>query len=265
LDLPTIHGDIKPSNVLLDQQGRAKVIDFGLAFIARYGKNKKEEMSLVGTPVYMSPEQILEEEVDIRSDIYSLGVTFFNMLTACFPSGDRIKAKELLEYHLEGSLDEAQLILNEFQDIPLHIKKAILTALDSDPNNRHQSCLEFSLAIKEDAPHEMYSELLRFSLLTKNDITSSERSYLDKIASRKGLAPEETKALEIRMREDMGLPPLDFAKEYGDAYQDLLARGREKQDVYLDKLEKIYLREDRISGETAKSIRTETRKNRPKH
>jgi serine/threonine-protein kinase len=195
-----IHGDIKPSNILLDQQGRAKVADFGLAFLARYGKDKKGEMSLVGTPVYMSPEQILEEEVDI----YSLGVTFFNMLTASFPSADRIKATELLEYHLEGSLEEAILILDEFEDIPPHIKEAILIALKRDPNNRHQSCLEFSLAIKEDAPHEMYSELLRFSLLTKNNITASERSYLDKIASRKGLAPEEAKALEINMRKEMG-------------------------------------------------------------
>ena len=252
-----IHGDIKPSNILLDQQGRAKVADFGLAFIARYGKDQKGELSLVGTPVYMSPEQILEEEVDTRSDIYSLGVTFFNMLTATFPSGDRIKAREILEYHLEGSLEEARLILDEFEDIPPHIKEAILNALTRDPNNRHQSCLEFSLAIKEDAPYEMYSELLRFSLLTKNNITSSERSYLDKIASRKGLAPEEAKALEISMRKEMGLPSLDFTKEYRDALNDLLLRGREKEDVYLDKLEKIYVRKDRISAGKAKSIRKE--------
>lgn len=260
-----IHGDIKPSNILLDQQGRAKVADFGLAFIARYGKNKKGEMALVGTPVYMSPEQLLEEDVDTRSDIYSLGVTFFNMLTATFPSGDRIKATDFLEYHLEGSLDEAKLILDEFEDIPPHIKEAILNALNRDPNNRHQSCLEFSLAIKEDAPHEMYSELLRFSLLTKNDITSSERSYLDKIASRKGLAPEEAKALEIRMRQEMGLPTLDFAKEYGDAFHDLLVRGREKEHMYLNKLERIYVRKDRISGQNAKSIRTGIKTDKPKH
>jgi serine/threonine protein kinase len=260
-----IHGDIKPSNILLDQQGRAKVADFGLAFIARYGKNKKGEMSLVGTPVYMSPEQLLEDDVDTRSDIYSLGVTFFNMLTATFPSGDRIKATDFLEYHLEGSLDEPKLILDEFVDIPPHINEAILKALNKDPNNRHQSCLEFSLAIKEDAPHEMYSELLRFTLLTKNDITSSERSYLDKIASRKGLAPEEAKALEIRMREEMGLPALDFAKEYGDAFKVLLVRGREKEDAYLDKLERIYVRKDRISGEKAKSLRTEINTNKSKH
>jgi serine/threonine-protein kinase len=250
-----IHGDIKPSNILLDQQGRAKVADFGLAFLARYGKDKKGEMTLVGTPVYMSPEQILEEEVDIRSDIYSLGVTFFNMLTAGFPSDDRSKAAELLEYHLEGSLDEAQLILDEFEDIPHHITEAILNALHRDPNNRHQSCLEFSLAIKEDAPYEMYSELLRFSLLTKDDITSSERAYLDKIASRKGLAPEEAKALEIGMRKEMGLPSLDFAKAYKDAFNDLMSRGREKEDIHLNTLEKIYVREDRISREKARSIR----------
>lgn len=249
-----IHGDIKPSNILLDQQGRAKVADFGLAFLARYGKDKKGEMSLVGTPVYMSPEQILEEEVDIRSDIYSLGVTFFNMLTASFPSGDRIKATELLEYHLEGSLEEATSILDEFEEIPPHIKAAILGSLSRDPNNRHQSCLEFSLAIKEDAPHEMFSELLRFSLLTKNNITSSERAYLDKIASRKGLAPEEAKALEISMRKEMGLPSLDFAKEYEDALNDLLVRGREKEDMYLDRLEKIYVRKGRISNQKARSI-----------
>ncbi len=203
-------------------------------------------MSLVGTPVYMSPELILEEEVDIRSDIYSLGVTFFNMLTASFPSGDRIKATELLEYHLEGSLEEAKLIFAEFEEIPPHIKEAILNALKRDPNNRHQSCLEFSLAIKEDAPHEMYSELLRFSLLTKYNITSSERSYLDKIASRKGLAPEEAKALEMNMRKEMGLPSLDFAKEYEKAFKDLLVRGREKENMYLDILEKIYVRKDRL-------------------
>lgn len=252
-----IHGDIKPSNILLDQQGRAKVADFGLAFLPRYGKDKKGEMSLVGTPVYMSPELILEEEVDIRSDIYSLGVTFFNMLTASFPSGDRIKATELLEYHLEGSLEEAKLILAEFEEIPPHIKEAILNALKRDPNNRHQSCLEFSLAIKEDAPQEMYSELLRFSLLTKYNITSSERSYLDKIASRKGLAPEEAKALEMNMRKEMGLPSLDFAKEYEEAFKDLLVRGREKENMYLDILEKIYVRKDRISTQKARSIRKE--------
>ena len=252
-----IHGDIKPSNILLDQQGRAKVADFGLAFLARYGKDKKDEMSLVGTPVYMSPEQILEEEVDIRSDIYSLGVTFFNMLTATFPSGERIKATELLEYHLEGSLEEASSILEEFEDIPPHIKAAILSALSRDPNNRHQSCLEFSLAIKEDAPHEMYSELLRFSLLTKTNITSSERAYLDKIASRKGLAPEEAKALEINMRKEMGLPRLDFAKEYENAFNDLSVRGKDKENMYLDRLEKIYVRKGRISTQKARSIREE--------
>ena len=59
------------------------------------------------------------------------------------------------------------------------------------------------------------------------------------------------------MRKEMGLPSLDFTKEYRDALNDLLLRGREKEDVYLDKLEKIYVRKDRISDGKAKSIRKE--------
>jgi hypothetical protein len=80
---------------------------------------------------------------------------------------------------------------------------------------------------------------------------------LDKIASRKGLAPEEAKALEINMRKEMGLPSLDFAKEYEDAFNDLLVRGREKENMYLNNLEKIYVRKDRISTQKARSIRKE--------
>jgi hypothetical protein len=59
------------------------------------------------------------------------------------------------------------------------------------------------------------------------------------------------------MRKEMGLPSLDFAKEYEDAINDLLVRGREKEDMYLDELEKIYVRKGRISIEKARSIRKE--------
>jgi len=254
-----IHGDMKPSNILLDLQGRAKIADFGLASLSRYGKRKRGEKALVGTPAFMSPEQILDETLDFRSDIYSLGVTFFNMLTGQYPIGDRTKSTALVEYHMNGSLDEAKNILDESKDIPPHIKEAILKALDRDQNNRHQSCLEFSLAIKEDAPHEMYSELLRFSLLTKNNITSSERSYLDKIASIKGLALEEAKALEINIRNEMDFPPLDFTMEYQQAFEDLLKRGREGKQSHLDELERIYVRKGRISRDQAELLRKEVR------
>lgn len=201
-----IHGDIKPSNILLNETGRVKVADFGLAFLSSQREYKKEAVLQGGTPSYMSPEQILNQEVDFRSDIYSLGVTFFHMLTGGFPSGDRTTMMELLEYHMEGSTEEAREALEALEGLRPNIKDALLKALQGESDLRHQSCLEFSLAIKEDAPYEMYSELLRLSLLTKDSITPAERAYLDSIARKKGLSPEEAKTLEKNMRKEMGLP-----------------------------------------------------------
>ncbi len=203
----------------------------------------------------MSPEQILNKGADVRSDIYSLGVTFFHMLTGDLPSGDKKKLMALLEFHLEGSLDRPKRILDQFEGINPRIKEAILKALENDPNNRHQSCLEFSLAIKVDAPYEMYSELLRLSLLTKSYTSLAERAYLDKIAEKKGLGPGEAKRLEINIRKEMRLPPLDFTKEYKKALEDLLKKRRETEDIDRDELYRVYVRKDRLSETHARLIR----------
>lgn len=200
-----VHGDIKPSNILLDQQGRVKIVDFGLSFTLASGKKMKGERLPGGTLQFMSPEQLLNEDVDSRSDIYSLGVTFFFMLTGQGPTGERKRLTDLLEYHVEGSLHDAEGMLEEVRTIRPRIKDAVLKALEKDQTKRHQSCLEFSLAIKEDAPHELYSELLRLSLLATNEITPAERTYLDRIAKRKGLEPGEAEALEKRIRREMGV------------------------------------------------------------
>ena len=250
-----MHGDIKPPNILLDQQGMVKVADFGLSSLLPYGEDRKRERLLGGTPSYMSPEQILNEKVDFRSDIYSLGVTLFYMLTGLSHAGDRKNLTELLEFHVEGSLDEPKKILDEFLDIRPRIKESILKALENEPNNRHQSCPEFSLAIKTDEPYEMYSELLRVSVLTKTDITLAERVYLDEIAGKKGLGVKEAETLEINIRQEMGLSPLDFSREYEKACIDLLLKGRENEAHYRDELERTYIKKGRISHNQARSIR----------
>jgi serine/threonine protein kinase len=253
-----IHGDIKPSNILLDKQGRAKVADFGLAFpLSYYDGGLRQEMPHAGTPFFMSPEQLLNLKVDFRSDIYALGVTFFYMLTAQFPSGEKKRLMDLLEAHMEGSLEEASGILAEFGEIPSRIKEAILKALENDPNKRHQSCLEFALALKEERPYEMYSELLRLSLLTKREFSPSERAYLDDIAGRKGLRPEEALSVEIHIRNEMGLPRLDFAREYKMAFNELLKTGREKDAYCLAEMERVYVGKQRISSTRATGVREE--------
>jgi serine/threonine protein kinase len=209
-----------------------------------------------GTPYYMSPEQILNKGVDFRSDIYSLGVTFFNMLTGAFPTGHRKGATALVEYHLEGSLEEPTGVLDSLEGIPPKIREAALMALEFDPDNRYQSCLEFSLALREEVSHEMYSELLRLSLLGKTGITVMERALLDRIAERKGLTPEQAGSLEVNIRKEMRLPALDFVEEYKTAFADLLSKGR-AEGIYLEELNEIYVRRNRVSAERAMRLRGE--------
>lgn len=247
-----IHGDIKPSNILLDQQGRAKVADFGLAVSMAHGQARARS---VGTPHYMSPEQLLNEAVDLRTDVYSLGVTFFCMLTGQPPSGDKKRMTALLEYHLEASLEEPRSILEGFKNIRPRIRDAILKALERDPNNRYQSCLEFALAVREDAPHEIFSELLRLSLLPKPEMTWLERNYLDEIARKKGLGWEESEKLEKNIRRELGIPPIDFSAEYQRAFADLVQKGREKDVGQLRLLNRIYVERGRVSDEEARSVR----------
>jgi serine/threonine protein kinase len=255
-----IHGDIKPSNILLDQQGRAKVADFGLAFSRAHGHGGEGP---VGTPHYMSPEQLLNEAVDFRADVYSLGVTFFCMLTGQPPSSDRKKMTALLEYHLEASLEEPRSILEGFENIRPRIRDAILKALEKDPNDRYQSCLEFALAVREDAPHEIFSELLRLSLLPKPEMTLPERNYLDEIAHKKGLGREEAERLEINIRRELGISPLDFASEYQKAFADLVQKGRDQDETHLGLLNRVYIEKGRLSDREARSVREDIKKGLP--
>src|SRR2546430_14527528 len=79
-----IHRDMKPGNILLSERGEAKVSDFGASFQQRHGQ-ETTQLSGVGSPAYMSPEQIRMEDVTHQTDIYSLGVVMYRMLTGRLP------------------------------------------------------------------------------------------------------------------------------------------------------------------------------------
>jgi len=84
-DLGVIHRDIKPANLMIDERGLLKIADFGLALLADSVSRLTATGMFMGTPGYLSPEQCLDRNIDHRTDIYSLGITFFETLTGVMP------------------------------------------------------------------------------------------------------------------------------------------------------------------------------------
>ena len=84
-EMGVIHRDIKPQNMLLDAEGVLKVMDFGVARLAERATGQTEAGSIVGTPAYMSPEQLTGEAIDARSDLYAVGVVLYEILTGQLP------------------------------------------------------------------------------------------------------------------------------------------------------------------------------------
>jgi eukaryotic-like serine/threonine-protein kinase len=138
-----IHRDIKPGNVFIMDNGEVKLSDFGIAKLEQ--SDLTQPGLVLGTPSYMSPEQIKGKEIDVRSDLFSAGVVFYEMLTGKRPfEGDQIYAVMNNVLTLSPT-DPCQLN----PEIPSNLKSVIRKALEKNPDNRFQTADEFARALKD--------------------------------------------------------------------------------------------------------------------
>ncbi len=142
--LVIIHRDIKPANMMLTEDGSIKVMDFGIARVLGTARMTRQG-NIVGTIEYMSPEAIQGAEVDARSDIYSLGILLYEMLTG------RVPFVNDTEYSLMmAQINEAPPPPRSFAPhIPIHIEHAILRALAKRPGDRFQTVGDFRRALEQ--------------------------------------------------------------------------------------------------------------------
>lgn len=146
-----IHRDIKPSNIMLDRENHIKLMDFGLVRAAEFGQLTRSG-AVIGTPQYMSPEQVTGGQVDRRTDIYSLGVVIYELLVGAAPF---VRTTPLATAYAHVN-DSPPPVRYARPDTPKSVEAVVIKALAKTPTNRYQTAAElaadFSVAAKGKMP-----------------------------------------------------------------------------------------------------------------
>ena len=140
-----VHRDLKPENVMVDSAGNVKIMDFGIA--RSMDAATRLTGSLAGTPAYMAPEQVSGKPVDYRTDIYSLGLVFYEMFTGA----PAFKAENSVAVALKQMSEEVVPPHFVEPQIPVSIERLILKCLEKEPERRYLSVAELEASLA--APH----------------------------------------------------------------------------------------------------------------
>ncbi len=142
-----VHRDLKPGNILFDEIGNAFISDFGIAKFTQSAVHITQS-GIIGTPRYMSPEQARGDETDGRSDLYTLGVLFFEILSGKAP----FEAVTPLALALKHATEPAPNILDINPNLPKGLGDIFQKTLEKEPGDRYRTCAEFANAFLEALP-----------------------------------------------------------------------------------------------------------------
>jgi tetratricopeptide (TPR) repeat protein/predicted Ser/Thr protein kinase len=220
-----VHRDLKPQNIMLDKQGKVSVMDFGIARSMELG-GMTQTGALVGTPEYMSPEQVRGEHPDARSDLFTLGIIFYELLTGKIPYQAETAMATMFRRTKERAIPVNELDRN----VPRYINDIVAKCLEIDPRDRFQSAREVYNALegwKSGATAPIQVRGLRwFRKFARNRVAVSSTAaalllvvagviFRDRIAFRSAATPPAP--VEVR-----SLAVLPFRNASGDSSLDWL-------------------------------------------
>jgi serine/threonine-protein kinase len=188
-----VHRDVKPANVMMTAEGGVKIMDFGIARVLG-AEQKTVDGRLMGTPAYMSPEQVLGEEVDGRADLYSVGVLLYRLLAGALP----FKADSALAMLQRQIRDEPISLHLQRPELPEWCEQIVRRALMKSPADRFQSAEEFREALADaNGPLQPAEIAKTFSVVTPGPTDTidlsrdvlAESSVPSPVAARTARAP----------------------------------------------------------------------------
>ncbi len=208
-----LHRDVKPGNIMITNEGNAKLVDFGLAKTMESTDASLTRSGVaMGTPNYLSPEQAKGEAADFRADMYSLGITFFEVLTGHLPYKSDTPMGVLMK-HVQDPIPQ---ITDFNQQFPKRVAKLILRMMSKSPRDRFPDY------------HAILSEI--------KDIEAVERSF---IASTWGFCENDQTYVMVSSTKECTICGMELSEQVSNVYYSILLTGfqddeaREKVTKYL--------------------------------